>query len=317
MTKSPYRFRILFLTGCITVTLIIEIFFPNFFPRSSSILPYEKLPTIAALLFGAMWLAGWMLKYLKSARNSNENLDKNNNNHWQKLYIDEQISAVQAAIHDKTATEFSESDKATVLKSIQAKLESDSVQDYVNDIRETITSTVKKEILEKLFSNMIRRLDREADGLDRRGDLNLVIGTVTAFIGVSTLAYSAYFSPQTQTIQDWLAYFLPRFSLVIIIQIFAYFFLRLYKQNLSEIKYFQNEITNIESRQLALNIAMSSDEMAVRNKILIENLSNTERNFILEKNQTTVDLERDRLDQITNSNLTNVMKDILKRKSDG
>lgn len=311
MADNPYRSKMLFLTGCAIAALVILGFFHDLI---SSIIT-DKVAIILGLMSSAMLLGIWMLRYLKSANNFNENFNKKNDNNWQKIYIDNKISAVQAKIQAETATVFSDSDKATVLKNIQARLESDSVQNYVNDIHELITSSVRRETLEKLFETMIQRLDREADDLDRRGDLNLVIGTVTAFIGVFTLAYSAYFIPLTQSLQEWFAYFIPRFSLVVIIQIFAYFFLRLYNQNLSEKKYFQNEITNIESRQLALNIAMSSDEMAVRNKILVENLSNTERNFILEKNQTTVDLERDRLDQITNSNLINVMKDILKRKS--
>ena len=71
---------------------------------------------------------------------------------------------------------------------------------------------------------------------------------------------------------------------------FAYFFLKFYKANLSEIKYFQNEITT-KSKYLALKVASYiGNEESI--KSVITNLFSTERNFILSKGQSTVDLER-------------------------
>jgi hypothetical protein len=42
-------------------------------------------------------------------------------------------------------------------------------------------------------------------------------------------------------------------------QVFAYFFLRLYRYILFEIKYFHNELTNIEQKCLALDVALEAD----------------------------------------------------------
>ncbi len=46
--------------------------------------------------------------------------------------------------------------------------------------------------------------------------------------------------------------FVVRVSLPIFMQVFAYFFLRLYRYGLFEIKYFQNEITSAQLRIIAL-----------------------------------------------------------------
>ncbi|MGZ2749622.1 hypothetical protein [Burkholderia stagnalis] len=91
--------------------------------------------------------------------------------------------------------------------------------------------------------------------------------------------------------------FLPRLSFALLIELFAYFFLKLYKSSLSEIKYFQNEITNIEAKSLALRVALSSDSPAVTGKVL-GSLMATERNCILEKGQSTVDLERAKIERL-------------------
>ena len=78
--------------------------------------------------------------------------------------------------------------------------------------------------------------------------------------------------------------------MVILIEVFAYFFLRLYKTGLGEIKYFQNELTNVEVRALALRSALDHADAATSAAILLK-LSDTERNY-LKKDETTPDLER-------------------------
>lgn len=81
-----------------------------------------------------------------------------------------------------------------------------------------------------------------------------------------------------------------------LIEIFAYFFLSLYKAGLSEIKYFQNEITSVESKYLALKVALYSEEKD-NIKYVVEQLAKAERNFLLAKGQSTVELERMKSEQ--------------------
>lgn len=62
-------------------------------------------------------------------------------------------------------------------------------------------------------------------------------------------------------------------------KVFSFFFLKLYKSNLEEIKYFQNELTNIEMKIIAHEAALLSQE----NKSIvpiIEQLVRTDRNII-------------------------------------
>jgi hypothetical protein len=49
---------------------------------------------------------------------------------------------------------------------------------------------------------------------------------------------------------------IPRLSIAILIEVFAYFFLKLYRRTLDDIKYFQIQITTVEQRALAVSIAV-------------------------------------------------------------
>jgi len=167
------------------------------------------------------------------------------------------------------------------------------------------------------------RLNKAIESLDRRGNVNLLIGIMTALVGLIILGYTVFtlnhsisynMSPAKSIIPDkynpqdniWLitaAAFLPRLSLVIIIEMFSYFFLSLYRSSLNEIKYFQNELTNIESKCLGLEGALFLNDLeSTRNAIT--SLTVTERNFILKKGESTADIEKSKLDN-------SVLKDIL------
>lgn len=278
---------------------------------------FLKIISIAVIILFGVFLGSFVLSYLDNTPTSRINLDAVEDRHQLRSDINEQVSDAIAILKDKkqSSIEFSESDKAEVLARVQAKLESDALHAYVEGIREIVSSRVKEDALEKLFGNIIRRLGGEVQDLAKRGNLNLTLGMLTTIVGLFILGYSVFYSPITLSIQELLAYFLPRISLVVLVEIFAYFFLRLYKQSLSEIKYFQNEITNIESRQLALHITMRDDDASLRSKV-VEELSKTERNFLIGKDQTTVDLERERMARGTYSDVASVIKDLLKRKSD-
>lgn len=86
------------------------------------------------------------------------------------------------------------------------------------------------------------------------------------------------------------------------VELFAYFFLRLYKTGLEEIKYFQNELTNLELKHISLIGAFKQNDKDTINSILV-NLASTERNRIISKEQTTIELETIRIEKQSASDL--------------
>lgn len=150
--------------------------------------------------------------------------------------------------------------------------------------------------IEDIFNDMKERLQSELNYVSKRSRLNLVIGIYSAFISMAMLVYVSISSRLYGNSMENLYHLAPFVSLTILLQVFTYFFLGLHKRNLSEIKYYQNEITNVESRMIAIILSAKIREKETTS-ILIKDLMATERNFVLNKGQTTVELEKDKLDQ--------------------
>jgi len=151
-----------------------------------------------------------------------------------------------------------------------------------------------------LAEEMQERLQGEISALGRRANVNLVIG-----IGISTLGLIAltwFVIAATSEISAGLEIgnsglrFMVRLSLAIFIQVFAYFFLRLYRYSIFEIKYFQNEITGAQFKLISLEAALLSKDKKMIEKIAAD-LAKTERNFILKKGETTIGLRREEMEK--------------------
>jgi uncharacterized membrane protein YjfL (UPF0719 family) len=189
----------------------------------------------------------------------------------------------------------------------------------INKIEEKIDvrydKKIKIYIADNISKNMIDRLNKTLFTLIKRGNINLSIGITITTIGLVVLGVIIV-NPltETETWADFIKYFTPRLSLVIFIEILAYFFLKLYKESLVESKYIQNEITNIESKYLAASMAITyNDAASIKN--IIDVLSKTERNHILEKGQTTIALEKARIEQVSNDTLISNLSSIINKKS--
>jgi hypothetical protein len=97
------------------------------------------------------------------------------------------------------------------------------------------------------------------------------------------------------TVSAVISYYIPRISVVVFIEVFAFFFLRLYKIGLDDVKYYQNELTNVELKLRALSEALKSGEAPTITLVITE-LAKTERNFVLKKGESTVGLENAKLE---------------------
>lgn len=164
------------------------------------------------------------------------------------------------------------------------------------------------------YEDMVYRIKKEIDRLNRRGGANLGIGASIAFFGIAYLGYVVSKQTVTTDVINYLIHMLPRISFVLVIEVFAYFFLKLYKNGFDEVKYFQNELTNIEAKVLAIKFlkdVKNEDLMAE----VIKNLMTTERNFILSKGQTTVALEKEKIKGLEDKNALSIIKELIKLKS--
>ncbi|WP_417069212.1 hypothetical protein [Niveibacterium terrae] len=256
------------------------------------------------------------LKYLQSEfrkfySKTNSNIDSLTSN-LEKISSD--LTEIQ-----RNNSGIDETSRATVvdvlLKKIQESAATTLVQGIQREVEIAITEANQHSDIYTQFENARLRLLQEISSLGRRGNLNLTIGVTTTVVGLFLLGYFVLLS-EIQADQPiyFVVHFLPRLTLVIFIEVFAYFFLGLYKRNLQEIKYFQNETTNIEAKFIATKAALNASEQKTISDI-INILGNTERNHVLESGQTTVEIEKARMDQEGLGELAKRISSLLSNKS--
>lgn len=220
---------------------------------------------------------------------------------------------------------------------VESALDQEVVKEKIVRNIELATENREREAIVNILSNLsgdiVFRLEREISDMRLRSNFNLVFGVLMAIFGVFFLWTSistidplriiseGYSSSASSAVGEGAlgakeAFFslIPRLSLVLFVEFFAYFFLRLYRSSLWEIKYIQNEITNIEAKMIPVHVAWIRDDAGALVDAL-KSLSKTERNFVLEKDQTTVELEKARASNAVAQQVVKAVPDLLQRVS--
>lgn len=146
----------------------------------------------------------------------------------------------------------------------------------------------------RTFETTENRIQKEISNLSRRSNINLGIGGAIAIFGIVGLIvfiFSTSKDVEPLEIIPLVVHWLVRLSLVTMVEVFAFFFLKMYKSELTSIQYFQDELTSIESRKIALlfSVLQDSEESTCKS---IACLLEIDRNFKMDANQTTAELEK-------------------------
>ncbi|WDR86118.1 hypothetical protein [Burkholderia ambifaria] len=323
------------------VGAIISIAWPDFsFSVSKSVGLYMTSSTPFSLLVISIIIFSFL--YLQSGGNKtsaendkeivaqlNKELSLSNNQFEE---IGREIEFLKEKIETSDLTKgFSHDERLLIVDGIVEK----TGEEAISSIFEKQTVNLENRIRDNLSfdrltdssRHIVTRLRREITDLRLRSNINLLIGmaitagglyllwTTVAMIDASTLLKalaSEGSESNAKFVKNFVLPIVPRVLLVVFVEIFAYFFLQLYKSGLSEIKYFQNELTNVESKLVAVEFSYitSSNESL---KSSLEALSHTERNFVLEKGQTTVELERAKSESELTRNIIKTIPEIFKK----
>lgn len=166
--------------------------------------------------------------------------------------IDEEESDVLQRSHRKSFR-LADDERQDMLKRVEDKLYAELYPQVLNDLESRFAASAfskgSSEQLFELLDACRERLEGEVDALTKRGTLNLIVGTVLSGLVLVVLGEMSYSAVTEKPPETWAAAgtsYLPRLSLAVFIQIFAFFFLKIYRATLSEIKYFHNEITTVD-----------------------------------------------------------------------
>ena len=210
----------------------------------------------------------------------------------------------------------SNAERKELIDATKKKIAGEMIFKASDDIKREMLSIKDQLSINEHYGNMVFRIKKEIDRLNRRGGANLGIGALIAFAGIAYLGFVIINQVVGNDMIGYIIHMLPRVSFVIVIEVFAYFFLKLYKNGFDEVKYFQNELTNIESKVLAIKFLKDVKNEELMSEV-IKSLMTTERNFILSKGQTTVALEKEKLKGIEDRNMISIVKDLIRLKTSG
>ena len=194
-----------------------------------------------------------------------------------------------------TEVDISPDEKRELLTQISARISDDLAEKLMLTAHDHYNKGQNSYFINRLVIGQISetkdRITSEIASLKIRGAINLSIGVFTTLIAVFLLGSLVFFpNYDFSSTEERLWDYIPRVSLALLIEVFSFFFLRLYRGSLTDIKYFQNEQTTLDAKIIALGTSITlGKEESVAN--IIDKLSQLDRNSRLAKGESTVDLE--------------------------
>jgi hypothetical protein len=152
------------------------------------------------------------------------------------------------------------------------------------------------------------RLIQELAAVRHRSTTHLVIGVFAIAVAVGILAPAVLFEAAPSDIVQAGIHLMPRLILSLFVGAFSTFFLQLHKAAANEIRHYQNELTNIDMRLIALDRAGDAEL-----GIVIKTMAGTERNPVLKKGDTTAELEQSKIDSQNSQELLAAIQRLLKQ----
>lgn len=147
------------------------------------------------------------------------------------------------------------------------------------DLIQTIRERYGIDRMESSFADSKSRISGVMNSLRFRNKAGILTAFLFAVCGIGCLAFFVMKNPLNQVSGEQIVDFVPRMALILILEMLAYFCLNLYKHGLRDLRYYQNEMTNIESREAALHAALlNGNESQIGG--LVAGLFATDRNAV-------------------------------------
>jgi hypothetical protein len=187
----------------------------------------------------------------------------------------EQLSREMAAVRKEVArlserpVDAAPGDRSAVITALRQSIPGDVATELEQRFAADAVAAEHIGTIRNIISQTSVRLQSEILALGRRANLNLIIGVITTLLAVGVLVYMVLIARTNfDSFTDLSSHYVPRITTVIFIEVFSFFFLRLYKSSLMEIKYYQNELTTLAAQQVALEASRLSQDTSVLGVVL-------------------------------------------------
>jgi cell division protein FtsL len=148
-----------------------------------------------------------------------------------------------------------------------------------NSAPTTNIEDIKLQVLQGALQAMKSDLLNHIDNQRRHANIQVVMGILATLVGIAVLVAASLNKVGSISMS---------YSQVIVaavISIFVLFFLNQYQNTQQRIKFFQNELTNLNARIAAFQLAYLLDDDKSAIQMLLKDLISTERNFKMSKNE--------------------------------
>ncbi|MES3017495.1 MAG: hypothetical protein V4721_06945 [Bacteroidota bacterium] len=163
--------------------------------------------------------------------------------------------------------------------------------------QEDIAKSGNNQIL-RFFSDTQDRIKDECNRLNKQALINLFLCFFIAFVLITVVTYTSFFSSDltnSSSLEMILIRLAPRILTVAGLLTMFLYFVKMYKANIADVKYYQNELTNVEMYQVAWQTSVLAGDSKASIDI-ISKFTDIDRNRIIATGQTTIELERLRLE---------------------
>lgn len=260
----------------------------TFIQKFLSLISNADSLTVIALAVVSLFSATVSLRYLQGRSGFNWTNEK------EIRLLREETNRIASALRRQSQASNAPKIPEDEWEKIKSEAVKQSISILANETQEQMKILFRQRSTHGLRKQLFDRLNNQLSALERRANFSLVLGMIFSIAGLIVLYLSFFESSSPISYQELLPSIIayaPRLSLVLIIEAVAFFFLRLYSKAIDEIRYTQNEITNVEMKILSLDESLiynASDSVAHA----LKGMSETERNFVLKNGETTANIEQ-------------------------
>lgn len=198
--------------------------------------------------------------------------DKSNNLYSREFHL--LLKKVEELEKITRENNYLEKEKDELVNFLSQKIKSEASQKILQDLINSNTHKNYFGLITRNLEETIFCLEKEISRHNLKSNSNLMLGLLFALFGMVTILYftSPYLfnisikysslviegKSNDEGIISFIKEYLPKISIIIIIETFSYFFLKLYKSSLDHIKYLTNELTSVRHRFLAVQLSLFS-----------------------------------------------------------
>ena len=188
--------------------------------------------------------------------------------------LQEELSNLRILRSD-TPVALSDEVQKEILNHYRSALESHLGPNLQQQVRLLVDQTFKREVefqAAKFLDEVNQRLKSASSTVSARGFLNLILGIAFAGGALMVLQQAVSFlSPESlaRVPTSTVVYVMgTRVSIALVITLVAYFFLSLYRKSLEDAKFYQNEMTDMNSKAAALHLSYYEGDKALKAHVL-------------------------------------------------